>query len=95
MSSEHVRLHAYVAGMVQGVGFRYFTLRNAQTLKLTGWVRNLYNGEVEVMAEGPRSELESLVEMLQKGPSGSRVTGVRAQWLPATGEFYNFNVAFG
>ncbi len=55
------KLHAYVTGQVQGVGFRYFVKRNADALSLTGFVRNLPEGQVEVMAEGSHASLEQLL----------------------------------
>lgn len=86
------RLHAIVEGRVQGVGFRYFVLTAAQEMHLTGWVRNRFDGNVEVTAEGPRKDLETLIFFLRKGPRGSFVSGVSTNWLPATHEFSRFDV---
>lgn len=86
------RLHAVVEGFVQGVGFRMFVERQAATLGLVGWVRNRWDGSVEVVAEGQRSDLESLLEMLRVGPRSAVVHKVDTQWLPATGEFAGFMV---
>lgn len=86
------RLHAVVAGRVQGVGFRYWTVRQAQRLELTGWVRNLPDGRVEVVAEGPRAELEMLLDALRDGPGHSLVSSVTPEWLAASGEFGGFAV---
>jgi len=61
-------MHVIVHGVVQGVGFRYFVLRRAQPLGLTGWVRNLPDGTVEIRAEGPVSKLQQLLEALPYGP---------------------------
>ncbi len=60
---NYTRLHAVVEGHVQGVGFRYFVLTKAQHLNLTGWVRNTAEGNVEVMAEGERVDLDDLIEL--------------------------------
>lgn len=87
------RLHAIVEGRVQGVGFRYFVLERANGLGLTGWVRNRYDGSVEVMAEGSRHQLESLLACLRCGPASSFVTSVDARWQDASGEFERFIVA--
>ncbi|MFA6111192.1 MAG: acylphosphatase [Candidatus Latescibacterota bacterium] len=57
-----------VSGRVQGVGYRYFAQRQATSLGLAGYVRNLPDGEVEVVAQGERSALDSLVEELRRGP---------------------------
>jgi acylphosphatase len=86
------RLHAFVEGRVQGVGFRAFVIDCAARLDLVGWVRNTWQGEVEVVAEGPRQDLESLVDMLRKGPPSSFVTQIRKEWLPYSGEFSQFQV---
>lgn len=88
------RLHAVVEGDVQGVGFRYFVVENARSLGLTGWVRNRYDGSVEVLAEGGRPLLEVLVDALRQGPRASRVTDVRSEWLPAGGEFSEFKIRY-
>jgi len=88
----HSRLHALVDGSVQGVGFRMFVLDHAQALGLTGWVRNTYDGRVEIVAEGPRPELERLLDKLRQGPRSAFVTEVQKDWGPATGEIKGFNV---
>ena len=92
--TNHFRLHALVEGHVQGVGFRYFVLKNARSLGLTGWVRNTYSLQVEVLAEGPRPTLEKLQALLRQGPPSSVVTKLKADWLEATGEFSDFTVRF-
>ena len=90
MADKHERLHAIVSGLVQGVNFRYATQERARRFGLTGWVRNLSDGPVEVMAEGPRPALEKLREFLHHGPPAARVTGVQVEWRPASGEFTGF-----
>jgi acylphosphatase len=86
------RLHAVVDGLVQGVGFRMFVLDYARSFGLTGWVRNTYSGQVEVVAEGHYPQLERLVEKLRTGPRSSFVEDLQKEWLPATGEFRSFEV---
>ncbi len=86
------RLHAFVEGIVQGVGFRAYVLDCAARLHLVGWVRNTWKGEVEVVAEGPRTDLDSLLEMLRKGPPAAMVTRVRQEWEAPTGEYSRFQV---
>jgi acylphosphatase len=86
------RLHATVEGHVQGVSFRYFVVEQADRLNLTGWTRNLWNGEVEVVAEGPRQTLEMLLQSLWKGPPMSKVDHVNVDWLDYNGEFSSFHV---
>ncbi len=86
------RLHAMVSGRVQGVSFRYFVLDQAAELDLTGWVRNRWDGSVEVTAEGPRPMLERLLQSLQQGPPMAHVEDVDFAWLEPTGEFVGFSV---
>lgn len=88
-----VSLHAWVDGQVQGVGFRYFTLQRAEAHELNGWVRNLFDGRVEVMAEGPRSNLEDFLEDLRRGPRSGYVNEVRIEWNEASGQFRKFSIA--
>lgn len=94
MDTTPTRLHAIVSGQVQGVNFRYATLHEAQRLNLTGWVKNLPNGSVEVVAEGPRPTLERLLEFLHRGPRSAIVASVQVEWQAATGEYQRFDVRF-
>lgn len=89
---EFARLHAEVEGHVQGVGFRYFVQQRAVELGLTGWVRNLWSGNVEVVAEGERPSLEKLLDLLHRGPRSSYVTGVKVDWSAHEAEFKGFQV---
>jgi acylphosphatase len=91
-ANEIVRLHAVIDGTVQGVGFRMFVQDVANTLGLTGWVRNTYDGLVEVLAEGSYGQLERLVDRLRTGPRSAFVTEVKKEWQPATGEFSSFSI---
>lgn len=86
------RLHAVVEGQVQGVGFRNFVQAKASLLGLTGWVRNTMEGEVEVLAEGPKSSLDDLMLYLGRGPRSAYVTGVHPEWQKAADEFYSFEI---
>jgi acylphosphatase len=92
MTSESLQLHAVVHGRVQGVNYRYYTQQTAADLGLTGWVRNLPEGTVEVTAEGSRIRLERLLRWLRQGPPSARVDGIEVNWLPATGEYPDFRV---
>ena len=92
---EPVRLDARVTGKVHGVGFRYFVYREAQELGLTGWVANVADGSVRCVAEGPRTELEALLDRLRDGPPAAIVEGVSVAWMPATGAFASFGVRSG
>ena len=73
-------VHFLVKGRVQGVGYRFFAQDEADRLRLSGWVRNLPTGEVEVVASGPEENLRRLIDRLRKGPTLSRVTGVEVDW---------------
>lgn len=70
--------HAFVSGLVQGVYFRQSTRQRARALGLTGWVRNLRDGRVEVWVQGDPARVEDLVGWLWEGPPRSRVTGVES-----------------
>ena len=87
------RLSATIAGHVQGVGFRYWTLRHARRLSLSGWVRNAADGRtVDVLAEGDAERLDELEALLRRGPSGASVERYRAARQAATGEFREFTM---
>ncbi len=92
MSDKTVRLHAVITGRVQQVGFRNFAEEAADQLNLTGWVRNLYSGEVEIVAEGNERSLRQLSELLKAGPPMAFVRDYREEFSPATGEFRSFQV---
>ena len=77
-----MRLHAVVRGRVQGVGFRWFVREEARALDLAGWVANRRDGTVEVEAEGAAGAIESLREVLARGPDGAVVSAVET--LPPT-----------
>jgi acylphosphatase len=94
MTEATARLHAIVHGRVQGVGYRYFVVDEAQMLRLTGWVRNLGDGSVEALAEGPAPALELLLAALERGPRNARVSEVAATWEEATGEFLAFGIGW-
>ena len=86
------RLHAIVHGVVQGVNFRYYTQRQAESLGLAGWVANRWDGTVEVVAEGSRPSLEDLLAWLHHGPPSAHVDEVHADWEMASKEFDCFQV---
>ena len=86
------RLHSIVEGHVQGVGFRYFVVDTALSLGITGWVRNRFDGSVEVLAEGEGKSLNELILALHRGPRSSRIYSVSEEWQNATGEFSSFRI---
>jgi len=79
---------------VQGVFFRDFTRTEADYLGLTGWVKNLWDGRVEVVAEGEKEDLEKLFEKLKQGPPGARVKNVESIWEDYSGEFQEFRITW-
>lgn len=86
------RLEAIIHGLVQGVGYRYFVLRHARRLGLRGWVRNLADGSVEVLAEGERERLQELLGLLHEGPSGAEVNSVDERWSSTEGVYKIFDI---
>jgi len=86
------RLHAFVQGRVQGVGYRVSTLDEARRLGLAGWVRNRFDGSVEVLAEGSDAKLALLLSFLRQGPWGAVVTSVDENWAEAQGAPMPFQV---
>jgi acylphosphatase len=73
------QLHVRITGVVQGVGFRWFVREKARRLGLAGWVRNLADGTVEVVASGEQGQIDLLVGELKKGPPGAIVDEVQPQ----------------
>lgn len=88
------RMVAVVSGRVQNVGYRAFVLRYARALGLSGTVRNLPSGQVEVIAEGDEKTLNQLLTLLRQGPPAARVTDVSVQWGDATGIEDGFRIAW-
>jgi len=89
---ELARLEATVKGRVHGVGFRYFVVTRANHLGLTGFVANNQDGSLHCVAEGPRADLEHLLELLREGPASAIVESVRDDWLPYTGHWVSFSI---
>ena len=81
-----IRAHLWVSGRVQGVGFRYHVQRHAATLGVAGFVRNLPDRRVEVVAEGSSAAVQTLIEAVQDGPPGGAVQSVDVVWEAPRGE---------
>lgn len=92
--SANARYQAIIRGRVQGVGYRQAAQRRAAQLALTGWVMNLEDGGVEVVAEGPRPALDAYVAWLRRGPIGAWVREVQVFESPARGEYREFTTRF-
>lgn len=89
------RLHAIVRGRVQGVFFRAWTQELAWELGLKGWVKNLPDGSVEIMAQGNKGVLEKFLTRCRKGPPAARVSEVDSQWDDPSEELYDFEIRRG
>ena len=87
-----MRVHILVSGLVQGVGFRYFVCNKAMTLTLTGFVRNLFSGDVEIEVEGDRSLIEEFIKLVKVGPRAARVKDMKIEWIKCTGAQSGFEV---
>jgi acylphosphatase len=86
------RVHIWVRGRVQGVGYRAFVQQSAMVMGLKGWVRNVGWDQVETIAEGDKPVLERFIEAVRIGPRASQVEDARVEWEPAMGEFESFQV---
>jgi acylphosphatase len=89
-SSDQVRLSARVFGVVQGVGFRFWTMGKAEELGLTGEVRNVDDGSVALIAEGPESQVRELLDWLNSDRTPGRVERVEDDISAAEGNFRSF-----
>jgi len=92
--NETLRVHVWVKGRVQGVGFRAFVQQNAYAIGVTGWVRNVGYDTVETVAEGTKPQIEQFLQMVKRGPGVSRVDESREEWEQVTGEFRSFGVKY-
>lgn len=87
-----VKAHVLVSGRVQGVFFRAETARTAVANHVTGWIRNLPNGQVEAVFEGEQKNVEILVEFCKRGPSGAYVETAEVTWKNWKGDFSDFRI---
>lgn len=90
----NARVHLLISGEVQGVFFRANTRHTANELGVKGWVRNLMDGRVEIVAEGRKPALDRLIEYCRKGPEGSKVENIEIKWERPKNEFGDFEVRF-
>ena len=87
-----LRIHAFVSGMVQGVSFRSTTIKIAKSLGIKGWIKNLPDGRVEIIAEGEKDKIDALIEFLKKGPPAAKVDNVDVKIENHKGEFKDFSI---
>ena len=90
----NARAHVIISGRVQGVFFRMETQRAASRIGVFGWVRNLPNGDVEALIEGPRERVEEAVQWCHQGSPASRVRQVQVDWGDYSGDFNRFDITY-
>jgi acylphosphatase len=88
------RYHVFVAGIVQGVGFRWYVQRTAARLSVKGWVKNLPDGKVEITAEGETIKLEQFLAEIKNGYLGGNIQKLEKEEETYTGEFPGFDIKF-
>ena len=88
------QVHILVSGMVQAVFFRYSTVSRAREMGLTGWVRNLPDGRVEIIAQGEKKKLEQMVIWARRGPADARVDKIEYFWEKPDNTFPSFKISW-
>jgi acylphosphatase len=88
------RIHILVSGQVQGVYFRENTRKKAEELGISGWVRNMLDGRVEIMAEGNREKLEELARWAEQGPAFAKVDDLQTDWPGYKGDLGEFQIKY-
>ncbi|MCD6560680.1 MAG: acylphosphatase [Deltaproteobacteria bacterium] len=91
---SNVRMHLIIEGRVQGVCFRDSTRRQALALGVSGWVKNRFDGTVEIIAEGPDKKVKELILWCRRGPSYARVQRIHEKSEEWVGEFNSFDIVF-
>lgn len=89
-----IRLHANFSGTVQGVGFRFTVRRIAEQYEVTGFVKNISNGRVEVVTEGGREVVKSFIDAICNSSLRDYIRNEEKEWQPATGEYKGFEIRF-
>lgn len=85
--------HLLISGFVQGVGYRKFVQNYARKLALTGWVKNLADGRVEVIVQGSHEKIQELLRRCEKGPMLSEVRDISLTWEDPLGNFSEFSIS--
>jgi acylphosphatase len=91
-SIKEVRVHLLISGRVQGVAFRYYTQDIAQSSGVKGWVRNCWDGKVEIVAEGEEEKVKKLISWCYQGPGTAIVEKIDIEWGKYIGEFSSFGI---
>lgn len=92
--AENARARVIISGRVQGVFFRAETQRAAERIGVSGWVRNLPDGNVEALFEGPREQVDAAIEWSHQGSPASSVSNVHVSWEDYTGEHNRFRITY-
>lgn len=92
MAGGSVRRRAVIEGVVQGVGFRFSTVAEAERLGLTGWVRNRDDGSVETEFQGEAESVEAMTSWVRSGPPSASVSGVAVEDVPADARASDFRI---
>jgi len=90
----HKRAHVFYSGHVQGIGFRYTAQDIAEGLGLKGWVKNLSDGRVEIVADGDEEDLKDFLDKISKGQLGRYIKNADVSWEKPAKEFDSFEIAF-
>ena len=91
-SEDNLTVNMKITGKVQGVGFRYFVLREAQKLGINGWVSNKSNGDVEALAQGEKEGLDHFIAKVKQGPAFSGVEDVSLNWVNEADQYFGFEI---
>ncbi|RPI00752.1 MAG: acylphosphatase [Calditrichaeota bacterium] len=89
---ERKQVKIIAGGVVQGVGFRYFVWKNAQKLSLNGYVRNLFDGTVEIVAEGPARSISAFIDIIRIGPPHAHVTQFSVERIEPAEIYQDFTI---
>jgi len=92
--SQKARAHIFISGRVQGVFFRQNTRKKARELGISGWVKNLPDGRVEAVFEGPKEKVEEMIEWARQGSIIAQVDGIEVFWEEYKGEFNDFVIKY-
>ena len=93
-SKDIKQVHVFYSGMVQGVGFRFTAQYIALNLNLKGWVKNIPDGRVELVAEGEEEILKTLLDRIKNGILQSHIRKEEVKWKPASGQLGGFEIRF-
>ena len=93
-SKNYITCHIIIFGIVQGVGYRYFAMRKANAFGLSGYVKNLPKGQVEVEVEGEEKDINEFISFLRKGPASASVYDVKVNCYGFTGKYADFRIKY-